>query len=122
MPRCGWPSEWSTPADQQIALIVDDLAPIDLLGEPLHAHVPAHAAHDLLGLGRTETRSGAPIALDQDDDPAGAKEFDPPGERCLGVRQGPEHVPAQHHVVGRSEEHTSELQSLMRISYAVFCL
>src|SRR3546814_8886165 len=28
------------------------------------------------------------------------------------------HVPGQ----GRSEEHTSELQSLMRISYAVFCL
>src|SRR3546814_8678696 len=26
-----------------------------------------------------------------------------------------------HHVL-RSEEHTSELQSLMRISYAVFCL
>src|SRR3546814_7907668 len=25
-------------------------------------------------------------------------------------------------VHGRSEEHTSELQSLMRISYAVFCL
>src|SRR3546814_2947355 len=26
------------------------------------------------------------------------------------------------HPDGRSEEHTSELQSLMRISYAVFCL
>src|SRR3546814_4492308 len=26
------------------------------------------------------------------------------------------------HAVARSEEHTSELQSLMRISYAVFCL
>src|SRR3546814_5314181 len=26
------------------------------------------------------------------------------------------------HCGGRSEEHTSELQSLMRISYAVFCL
>src|SRR3546814_3716543 len=26
------------------------------------------------------------------------------------------------HPVSRSEEHTSELQSLMRISYAVFCL
>src|SRR3546814_1865249 len=26
------------------------------------------------------------------------------------------------HSLGRSEEHTSELQSLMRISYAVFCL
>src|SRR3546814_14893909 len=29
------------------------------------------------------------------------------------------HRPADR---GRSEEHTSELQSLMRISYAVFCL
>src|SRR3546814_10659743 len=28
--------------------------------------------------------------------------------------------PRERH--GRSEEHTSELQSLMRISYAVFCL
>src|SRR3546814_2525186 len=27
-----------------------------------------------------------------------------------------------HRGLGRSEEHTSELQSLMRISYAVFCL
>src|SRR3546814_6471090 len=27
-----------------------------------------------------------------------------------------------HGMLGRSEEHTSELQSLMRISYAVFCL
>src|SRR3546814_5772604 len=30
------------------------------------------------------------------------------------------HGSDQH--LGRSEEHTSELQSLMRISYAVFCL
>src|SRR3546814_7437548 len=28
----------------------------------------------------------------------------------------------EFHVADRSEEHTSELQSLMRISYAVFCL
>src|SRR3546814_9701113 len=31
------------------------------------------------------------------------------------------HLPARRDGV-RSEEHTSELQSLMRISYAVFCL
>src|SRR3546814_2889225 len=31
-------------------------------------------------------------------------------------------APSQGADVGRSEEHTSELQSLMRISYAVFCL
>src|SRR3546814_1577390 len=30
--------------------------------------------------------------------------------------------PAENPVDLRSEEHTSELQSLMRISYAVFCL
>src|SRR3546814_5574025 len=30
--------------------------------------------------------------------------------------------PATNMPIGRSEEHTSELQSLMRISYAVFCL
>src|SRR3546814_6557966 len=30
--------------------------------------------------------------------------------------------PARHDVDARSEEHTSELQSLMRTSYAVFCL
>src|SRR3546814_7769794 len=30
--------------------------------------------------------------------------------------------PGAVHVERRSEEHTSELQSLMRISYAVFCL
>src|SRR3546814_3807880 len=31
-------------------------------------------------------------------------------------------TPAMDEKVARSEEHTSELQSLMRISYAVFCL
>src|SRR3546814_5800494 len=34
-----------------------------------------------------------------------------------GCRRGGKNYPH-----GRSEEHTSELQSLMRISYAVFCL
>src|SRR3546814_4994996 len=46
------------------------------------------------------------------------------GPRALPVRQrrgGSDHVSC---LIGRrrSEEHTSELQSLMRISYAVFCL
>src|SRR3546814_8257455 len=36
------------------------------------------------------------------------------------MKRGPGLLPAQEYV--RSEEHTSELQSLMRISYAVFCL
>src|SRR3546814_8521953 len=39
-----------------------------------------------------------------------------------GVRHGAERVLELSAKFGRSEEHTSELQSLMRISYAVFCL
>src|SRR3546814_4405423 len=34
----------------------------------------------------------------------------------------PPQIDGRGHRVERSEEHTSELQSLMRISYAVFCL
>src|SRR3546814_1519541 len=40
-----------------------------------------------------------------------------PDERSPGA-QGPQY----HPLLLRSEEHTSELKSLMRISYAVFCL
>src|SRR3546814_8388775 len=44
--------------------------------------------------------------------------FTPPAPR----EQGEAEVAAQSAGCYRSEEHTSELQSLMRISYAVFCL
>src|SRR3546814_7903452 len=36
--------------------------------------------------------------------------------------RGLDELPMPEHIGQRSEEHTSELQSLMRISYAVFCL
>src|SRR3546814_5011885 len=39
----------------------------------------------------------------------------------IAERHAPEPVTAKGEAV-RSEEHTSELQSLMRISYSVFCL
>src|SRR3546814_9259184 len=46
--------------------------------------------------------------------------FHQPAQRRELVRQ----IPALQRscLIQRSEEHTSELQSLMRISYAVFCL
>src|SRR3546814_9115894 len=55
----------------------------------------------------------------------------PPAGRSGAVSRGPTREPgvsegtnrlAQALAFARSEEHTSELQSLMRISYAVFCL
>src|SRR3546814_4226496 len=39
------------------------------------------------------------------------------GDMVVSLREG-----ASGSTASRSEEHTSELQSLMRISYAVFCL
>src|SRR3546814_8815222 len=78
---------------------------------------------------------------------AKARQFGTDSERpCVGLESGAakiaqgfgndvgiphrsfdQHIDAALHGVGnrhldRSEEHTSELQSLMRISYAVFCL
>src|SRR3546814_7564099 len=51
---------------------------------------------------------------------------DVPSGRRAGDRQGDHagapQMDARDLPQGRSEEHTSELQSLMRISYAVFCL
>src|SRR3546814_2404451 len=65
-----------------------------------------------------------PVARRQDE---GMAAILPPGE--LAARTRPVTAPLRHprsatHParMGRSEEHTSELQSLMRISYAVFCL
>src|SRR3546814_3074062 len=46
---------------------------------------------------------------------------EPPGFREQPMPEGASFDPALGEFI-RSEEHTSELQSLMRISYAVFCL
>src|SRR3546814_2530608 len=49
-----------------------------------------------------------------------ARPADPHQQPVGSVERAFDHAPG--FVLGRSEEHTSELQSLMRISYAVFCL
>src|SRR3546814_7614423 len=47
---------------------------------------------------------------------------DPPPRQSRSRRRPVARHRGRRRLVGRSEEHTSELQSLMRISYAVFCL
>src|SRR3546814_6708481 len=54
------------------------------------------------------------LAIDRVEQAGRAPASQPP----VAVEEGLGHQPRR----GRSEEHTSELQSLMRISYAVFCL
>src|SRR3546814_2293724 len=71
---------------------------------------------------RRHTRGAAGTAL-RDDKPAfgqGQPERRGPYIRC--DRLGRRGRKPQFHQPRGSEEHTSELQSLMRISYAVFCL
>src|SRR3546814_2066311 len=56
-------------------------------------------------------------------DPGGRSRFRPDGTRWLHTRLGARASRSRRELfLLRSEEHTSELQSLMRISYAVFCL
>src|SRR3546814_10313421 len=66
----------------------------------------------------------AQLALDGVGDFGQAAMRGRPG-RCIGCDHACCHFVLgrrMSHGPGRSEEHTSELQSLMRISYAVFCL
>src|SRR3546814_1493328 len=80
-----------------------------------------------VGSSRTDPVSGGRTGAGEphqrfDDEPP-----DPPARSFLrtGHRQGRPGATQAHRArpAGwRSEEHTSELQSLMRISYAVFCL
>src|SRR3546814_10629322 len=53
-----------------------------------------------------------------------APRYQEAGQRAvtLALDAGDPYAAALMHIRDRSEEHTSELQSLMRISYAVFCL
>src|SRR3546814_4355489 len=71
-----------------------------------------HAVHheDTSGLGRHGTNH-PPIEVEH------VHRLDP--QSLIGAGRA---IAPEKETVGRSEEHTSELQSLMRISYAVFCL
>src|SRR3546814_9708022 len=62
--------------------------------------------------GRIDTGSGGPHPLVDPDSPVRRQSY-------AGLLQA---QPSGVGLAARSEEHTSELQSLMRISYAVFCL
>src|SRR3546814_8381386 len=63
--------------------------------------------------------SGSAIAADR-----GPRQGEPPriNAATMGDQQSFSRFIVTYRDGARSEEHTSELQSLMRISYAVFCL
>src|SRR3546814_2905543 len=86
--------------------------------EAQHATLPVQGPPEGIAAARDaeDRRIGA-----RDPDPA----RDPPGRQRARGRDhadGIEQEARRQCGRARSEEHTSELQSLMRISYAVFCL
>src|SRR3546814_1155164 len=95
------------------ALVVDDQGPLELagvggidaeIGGKLHRAADAYGHIDEGAVGKDRAIQGREIIVGLGHDLA-----QPPLHQ-LGI------------FADRSEEHTSELQSLMRISYAVFCL
>src|SRR3546814_745827 len=95
-------------------------------GDPqLAAADPWHAVVSFVGLGLLDGGDGIGAA-DRIPQRHPLGELIPAGLAAGHVRHPIGDGPAGHlravEVQARSEEHTSELQSLMRISYAVFCL
>src|SRR3546814_4444872 len=77
-----------------------------------------HAADQPLGCARTCQRTDDDAGNRADQQRTEQRKIDCTEQQMAGARQNRQ----GNGVDDRSEEHTSELQSLMRISYAVFCL
>src|SRR3546814_3657646 len=83
---------------------------------------PAVVDHDGVGLDRNLTWKGLCRSSADVERATMKRTFD---DAAILIPLGQHGVSMGARIVGdvdRSEEHTSELQSLMRISYAVFCL
>src|SRR3546814_4424580 len=84
---------------------------------PEQALEPAQVVHCLVDHRQTDDRVDQ-VRIDMD----AAEHAVQQRQTVADSEQGHVDAHVAHPVQERSEEHTSELQSLMRISYAVFCL
>src|SRR3546814_7381894 len=99
----------------------DAMRPAHLLPAAFRIEAPPRAGTARTGLAPFVHPGAAAITVD-----AGGRQIAHPPERRSREAHDVTAVRRQRRVAfvvrRRSEEHTSELQSLMRISYAVFCL
>src|SRR3546814_1038263 len=117
----------SCPTRRSSDLVLSNVALVDLFGDIAAGEdsgsAAAAVASDLRSAYVDQDRDDRLSALralwDAGDDP-----FDRYGRLVMTARAAARVAPADKtaEADARSEEHTSELQSLMRISYAVFCL
>src|SRR3546814_1716933 len=95
---------------------MDQLIDVDALDAEAHAHRDRAIDAVERGDGGDEQRPQPLAAADR----RVAHRAIEPGAGIVG--KGEHRLEGGIDLLARSEEHTSELQSLMRISYAVFCL
>src|SRR3546814_1026938 len=103
-----------------------DVAQIDILKGPQSLYFGKSATAGVVSIRSAGPTSSLEASL------RGSYEFEEKGYTVEGYVSGPISDTLGFRIAGRynkiddlyfrSEEHTSELQSLMRISYAVFCL
>src|SRR3546814_2142400 len=112
-------SDWSSDVCSSDLAAVAEV--VDFLRRQQH-HVGLERLLAAVGLRRGD-RGGLRRAVLQAGDVEGFRAVEAERLRVLAVLElQREHAHADQVGAMRSEEHTSELQSLMRISYAVFCL
>src|SRR3546814_9411643 len=87
----------------------------DVCSSDLHPRLAADA-------GGVDQAVLAAVAFEVDRDRVARGAGDFRGDHPLLAKDAVDQGRLAHVRAARSEEHTSELQSLMRISYAVFCL
>src|SRR3546814_2474377 len=102
--------------------LTDTLFPYTTLFRSLFLHVSGSTCR---AAARLWPREPAPMRCRTESTaPSHCRNQSPISHACTIAREGTHMADSEPpvHKLQRSEEHTSELQSLMRISYAVFCL
>src|SRR3546814_6419427 len=84
------------------------------IGRQIAFRLAAEGAHVAVHFGASEDAAATVV---RDIKAAGGQAF-----AVAADVQDPDNIKSMFAKIDRSEEHTSELQSIMRISYAVFCL
>src|SRR3546814_10910452 len=112
MPRYNLLSE----SQLQTKYLGDDLRALRAVGVPYTDEMIANASADALAQASPDDDTAGLVK--RYGDATQIRSFDG-DQRTVSEMDA---LVAYLQILGRSEEHTSELQSLMRISYAVFCL
>src|SRR3546814_1148724 len=123
-------SDWSSDVCSSDLIETPVAAPVTETTEKAEEQPPLEAGKSIFNYPRSDTTSprsipsvpvGGELQSTSDGDDSSTKGNNVPEPKSDGNDNSDNGSPTLPADLGRSEEHTSELQSLMRISYAVLC-